>query len=183
MIGSMRAYARHREKRGLDGASLAAVQKAILNGRIKPLKDGRIDFEKADREWTRNTKPRTPVQAASRGSKRKPAQAKDSPAPGKGKRDEESDGKAPDFLVARTKTEIARAELLEMQAARERGELLPKDEVEQTWSAEISAARNRLLLIPSKLAPKLLDQTDVREVQAMIEGAIKEALASMSAEE
>lgn len=47
---SIRAYARHR------GISLAAVQKAIRSRRIK-LVDGRIDVDRADREWARNTRP------------------------------------------------------------------------------------------------------------------------------
>ena len=47
---SQRAYARHR------GVSLAAVQKAIRSRRIR-LVDGRIDVDRADREWARNTRP------------------------------------------------------------------------------------------------------------------------------
>lgn len=47
---SIRAYARHR------GVSLAAVQKAIRSRRIE-LVDGRIDVDRADLEWERNTRP------------------------------------------------------------------------------------------------------------------------------
>lgn len=47
---SIRAYARHR------GVSLSAVQKAIRSRRIE-LVDGRIDVDRADLEWVRNTRP------------------------------------------------------------------------------------------------------------------------------
>jgi hypothetical protein len=48
---SLRAYARHR------GVTLHAVQKAIRSRRIE-LVDGRIDVDRADRDWARKTRPR-----------------------------------------------------------------------------------------------------------------------------
>lgn len=45
-------YARHR------GCSQTAVRKAIKDGRIEPLPDGRIDPIKADEQWARNTRRR-----------------------------------------------------------------------------------------------------------------------------
>ena len=48
---SFRAYATHR------GVSLHAVQKAIRSCRIE-LVDGRIDIDKADLDWARNTRSR-----------------------------------------------------------------------------------------------------------------------------
>ena len=53
----LREYSRHR------GVSPAAVQKAILYGRIQRGTDGKIESEKADRAWEANTNPayqRTP---------------------------------------------------------------------------------------------------------------------------
>ena len=47
---SMRAYARHR------GVALAAVQKAVANGRIDMQSDGRIDSEIADVQWAEATR-------------------------------------------------------------------------------------------------------------------------------
>jgi 5-methylcytosine-specific restriction endonuclease McrA len=45
MLGSLRAYARHR------GVALFAVQKAIQTGRITRTVDGLVDFERADAAW------------------------------------------------------------------------------------------------------------------------------------
>lgn len=46
-------YARHR------GCSPTAVRKAIKDGRIEPLPDGRIDPITADEQWERNTRRRS----------------------------------------------------------------------------------------------------------------------------
>ena len=50
MLLSRREYAAHR------GVTVAAVQKAVEMGRIT-LTDGKIDPEKADKEWVENTNP------------------------------------------------------------------------------------------------------------------------------
>jgi len=56
---SLRAYARHR------GVTLHAVQKAIRSRRIE-LVDGRIDIDRADLDWTRNTRLRRELSASAR---------------------------------------------------------------------------------------------------------------------
>ena len=59
MKGGVRAYARHRKESGLPGADPMAVEKALRSGRILRDPDGEIDFEKADEDWERNTRPQT----------------------------------------------------------------------------------------------------------------------------
>ena len=60
---SIRGYARHR------GVNHNAVRKAIAAGRITQEKDGKIDPEKADREWEANTDPtRAPSTAPKKGT-------------------------------------------------------------------------------------------------------------------
>ncbi len=54
---SLRAYARHRRAAGLEGGTLAAVQKAIGTGRIEAEPGGGIDPVKADRAWAERTEP------------------------------------------------------------------------------------------------------------------------------
>lgn len=49
MVGSQRAYARHR------GVTHRAVRVAVASGRISTMPGGKIDFEKADKEWAENT--------------------------------------------------------------------------------------------------------------------------------
>jgi hypothetical protein len=52
-------YAVHRRELGLPGATTSAVSQAVSAGRIIPEEDGSIIPEKADAEWARNTRPRT----------------------------------------------------------------------------------------------------------------------------
>ena len=53
---SLRAYARHRQRLGLAGQSLAAVQKARDSGRISVTEDGLVDWQLADRQWFERTR-------------------------------------------------------------------------------------------------------------------------------
>jgi hypothetical protein len=55
MTLSQRGYAKHRKERGLPGGSLAAVQKALTQGRIQAV-DGKIDAGLADAAWASNTR-------------------------------------------------------------------------------------------------------------------------------
>ena len=54
MLVSLRQYARHRKARGLPGATVSAVQKALATGRIV-LVDGGIEVDAADAQWHANT--------------------------------------------------------------------------------------------------------------------------------
>lgn len=54
---SIRAYAAHRKRLGLRGATPAAVQKALNDGRITKGPDGKIHPVDADRDWETNTRP------------------------------------------------------------------------------------------------------------------------------
>lgn len=55
---SLRAYARSRRARGLAGGSLAAVQKAIVSGRIQVVEKGLINPAEADQQWLAQSGPR-----------------------------------------------------------------------------------------------------------------------------
>ena len=55
---SLRAYAKHR------GVTLKAVQKAIESGRIRTNADGKLDTDRADADWARNTGPKVKRTAA-----------------------------------------------------------------------------------------------------------------------
>lgn len=52
---SRRAYAAHRQAKGLPGVTDTAVRKAIASGRITTLPDGTIDPARADAEWRSGT--------------------------------------------------------------------------------------------------------------------------------
>lgn len=88
-----------------------------------------------------------------------------------------------DFQAARTRREIAEANLAEMREAEEHGKLIRADAVRATWAARIASARDALLQIPSRLAPVLAAETDLAAVTLLLEDEIRQALAELSREE
>ncbi len=178
MIGSMRAYARHREELNLEGQTLGAIQRAVNSGRISKESDGQIDFEKADTAWKQNTTPSVNSRTArhrqqARPAAQAPARRTQYPAV------EQQPNQANQFAQARALKEGYLAGLAQLDFKKRSGELISRAEVEQEWSAQISAARNRLLLVGAKCAPRV-GVPDVRERQAIIEREIREALVALA---
>jgi len=69
----------------------------------------------------------------------------------------------------------ARADKVEMENAVARRELIPADEVVETWVDFVTACRSRLLAIPTGLAPHLVGR-DKSEISAAVKAAVVEAL-------
>lgn len=63
-------------------------------------------------------------------------------------------------------------------AIRER-ELLEASAVEAEWTQMVLTFRGRMLALPSKLAPLLVNQANPREIQALLDQHVKEALAEL----
>ena len=80
------------------------------------------------------------------------------------------------FLEAQARKESATADLRELELAKRRGELVEVAEVKSFLGGMITAARNRLLGIGSKLGPDLAQEPDAINCQAMIDLEIREAL-------
>jgi hypothetical protein len=76
--------------------------------------------------------------------------------------------------------EIAKAMKAQLEVKRLKGILVDAGQVKQEVSEMISAARSRALVIPSKLAPLVAHETDVRACHAIIEREIKAFLTSMA---
>ena len=88
-----------------------------------------------------------------------------------------------DHQAARTRREIAEANLAEMREAEERGKLIQVSAVRATWTARIVSARDVLLQIPSRLAPVLAAETDPTTVSLLLEDEIGRAMDELSREE
>lgn len=144
---SIRGYARAR------GCSQTAVQKAIRAGRIA-LTEGKIDSEAADRAWARNTDP-----AQQRGTLVAPAGR------------EGADGAVPGTLTyasARARREAALAEMAEIELQRQRGELVQTKAVCERIRALARGARDMLLALPDRLAPRLAGESDPFECHRIL---------------
>ena len=75
----------------------------------------------------------------------------------------------------------AKASLAEIELAKQRGELVRADAVEQEWSRMVQTARDRLLLIPERLAPRLSLAKEEAECRSLLQREIEEALQALAA--
>ena len=138
MLLSRREYAAHR------GIAVSAVQKAIETGRIT-LIDGKIDPEKADKEWAENTNPtyNTP-------------------------RTNDSSSNSYQRSKVMKSTYDAMLKKLEYEA--------------QAQSEAFAAARfsrDQLLMIPRRVAPRLIGQTNISDIEYILTQEITEALRNL----
>lgn len=165
-------YAKHR------GVSAVAVHKAVKEKRISTI-DGKIDPVVADIQWERNTRARVQAPRQDNAPVQPPLPAA-APAPVSAGAERAPDGKAEDYWESRGRREKAEAAIAEMKEAEMRGTLIRADVVRSALATKISAARDALLQIPSRLAPVLAAETDLERVTEVLEAELRQALAQLS---
>ena len=162
---SYRAYARYR------GVSPEAVSKAVRTGRITVDADGKIDPEKADRQWLENTDPAKTLSSASGNSKRRGSSkiagadteaAATSPASG-----------LPPFAQSRAIREAYEARLRKLEYEVKIGKLVSADEVRVDSFNIARITRDRLMNIPDRIAPILASISDSLEIHKLISAEIR----------
>lgn len=141
---SYRAYAKHR------GVSTEAVSKAVKTGRITAGPDGKIDPERADREWDANTDP-----------SRNPARVKESNNVA-----DAAPAGLPPYAQSRAIREAYEARLSKLDFEVKSGKLVNADEVRVAAFNISRIARDKILNLPDRLAPRLAmrDMKEVHEV-------------------
>lgn len=132
-IGSKADYARH------IGVSRQAVSKMVMAGRIPVRDDGRIDFAEADLARAESTDPTRGGVTAAPG----PAAPAESAAP-----------QAGSLTAAKAEQARVAAETAQFKLDRERGLLLPRQEIEDAAVTAGRAIRTSLDALPA-LAAKL----------------------------
>jgi len=118
------------------GMTTTAVSKAVNTGRIKLNADGTLPDD-AEKQLIENTSPER--------SKRE-QQAKPAPA------------EAPSFLSVKIRKEVAAAQLKEIELAREKGQLLEKEQVKESIYKYARQIRDAVLSIPERVASDLAAQ-------------------------
>lgn len=186
-------YARRR------GVSREAVRVALEAKRITGIdRDGRVmvDPELADIEWARNTDPDqqhrgAPDQFAT-------TQARAEEALRGGGDDEPRSGDEPEapaaaatpdaplLVEAKTQTEHLRRQLLELELAEKRGELVRVAEFERAYAAKLVAAREAFDALPDRLAAKLcaalgVDAALAARAHALLADEIRAAMLHLAA--
>lgn len=86
-----------------------------------------------------------------------------------------------DLNRERARLAKAQADKTEQDLAVRRGELLPVGAVLQQWSDVLSAVRAKLLSMPSKLGPQLVNISDASILAAAIKAVVYEALGELVA--
>ena len=86
-----------------------------------------------------------------------------------------------DHAAARTRREIAEANLAEMREAEERGELVRVAAVKSMLAKVISSTRDSLLQLPSRLAQVLSAEQDPNRVRDLLDAEIHQALSRLVA--
>lgn len=122
---TVRAYAAHRAKRGLPGKTHRAVQKALRDGRIAAGEDGLIDPDAADLSWEETTDPGQ-------------------------RRSTERTAGVVSLAEARTRLDLAKAELAEIDLAVRKGELLVAADVEARVAEVFAQCKTKLLGVSSR---------------------------------
>ena len=147
MLLSRREYAAHR------GVTVAAVQKAVETGRIT-LIDGKIDPEKADKEWVENTNPiyNTP------------------------RTDDSSSNPYQKSKIMKTTYD---AMLKKLEYEERVGKLVSRAQVESDVFAASRATRDHLLMIPKRVAPRIIGQNSISEIEYILKQEITSALANL----
>lgn len=87
---------------------------------------------------------------------------------------------AEDFQAARTRREIAEANLAEMREAELEGKLIRVDAIRAAWAKRISSTRDALMQLPHRLAPVLAVESDMEVVGNVLDEALRQALTELS---
>lgn len=155
------------------GLSKQAVSK--LKGQGMPVHS--VDAARAWREENLNVAARKPSPASAPPAALLPAPARiQQGADG----DSGGDYLAEDFQAARTRREIAEANLAEIREAELEGKLIRVDAIRAAWAKRISSTRDALMQLPHRLAPVLAVENDMERVGNVLDEALRQALTELS---
>jgi hypothetical protein len=173
---SLRAYAR------LRGVNLSAVQKAIASNRISVMLDekGRkkIDPAVADIQWAQNTRPDQQERGSLKDFEKTQADLIGLPA-GKG---QQSETRTSGLALEKTETEAIRRQLMELQLAQKRGELVNVNDFSRAYASKLKAANESLNSMADRISPVLAAETNVDAVDRILRSEIRRAMSLISQE-
>lgn len=164
--GKLITQAEYARKRGVQKS---AVHKAVQTGRIT-LINGKIDPEVADIQWVKNTN-------ASQ-QRNHLAMPSITIVPGVDPLDPVAG--IFNLATARAKREHFDAELSEMRARKESGELVAANEITSAITAAAAMIRSALERIPDKLADRLAAETNAITIHTLLQTEIDQVLDDMT---
>lgn len=162
MAGKL-TFAQFAERVGVTGS---AISKAVRAGRLTADADGLLDPVAAEAQWLHNRRRRR-TRRMDHGRPAEPGAV-------------ESSG---DYWDARTRRETAEAELSELRAAEQRGELVRRDKIVAGFAPKLIALRERLLLLGDRLGATLAAESDPLTCRRILHAEHRQALESFVDEE
>ena len=84
-----------------------------------------------------------------------------------------------DFQTARTRREIADANLAEHKEKEMAGELIRVEAMRAAWAKRITATRDALLQLPHRLAPVLAAESDMVKIGQLMDAELRQALTDL----
>lgn len=88
-----------------------------------------------------------------------------------------------DIVAARKKKIEVETERLQLRLERERGELVPIDEVAQIVERQFGSVKSHLLSLPDKVSPVLVNRSSVKEINDLVREYVYEALDELHLEQ
>jgi hypothetical protein len=154
----------------LLGISHTMLNRQFKRGKFRAESDGGFDPEKVRAALTSTANLDQPSQA--KGTQRQAPPVE---------REEPSDDSAfRMFNRAKAFKEQVRAKHAELDLKRRMGELIDAKEAEAAWGKAVMNARNKALLLPGELAPKLAVATDVAACEEILKTGIYEMLSDLA---
>jgi len=90
---------------------------------------------------------------------------------------------AEDVIKNKNKLMKAKAEIAEIEKMKATGELIPKQEVKNTWLELINKVKQKLLTIPNKVAPVIVTVKNINEIKLILQDKLYEALYEISSDD
>lgn len=87
---------------------------------------------------------------------------------------------ASSVVSAVTEHKQLQAEMLRLQIARERGELVDRSEVDAAYMTAGRALRDAMMALPARAAQEVVGLTDVADVRRVLEARVREALDALA---
>lgn len=169
-------YARSRRDRGLPGGTREAVRKAVEQERISAFgPDKKIDQALADNQWQRNTRARVGNTTPSADACMAPATA--GPA---GDAPEQRPVADPGYMQFRARREEADAQIAEMNAAKMRGTMLMRDDVDRAIFEIGREVRDRLTACARRVAAEVASIQTAEGCEAVIDREHRIVLAQLA---
>lgn len=165
---SIRSYAKHRN------ITEGAVRKAIKTGRISKNKNDKIDPKIADRQWQENSDP---------------AQVKETIINAENIKEDVKLSSSSALLSApvgssyqqsRAVKEIYSAKLTKLQFEKESKKLISVNEVKVAAFNMARVTRDRILNIPDRVIPNLVNKSDIHEMKKILKDELIKALEEIS---